>query len=113
MPPAIAARFTQGEAAALAMVATEAATHGDCRLTIGHIAAVAGVCASTVRNALREAAQKIGLVTIEERRIKAFRNAPNIVRIISAEWLTWLRLDRRAGGGCKTVNPNYYGVILI
>ena len=112
MPPAIAARFTTGEAAVLATVAVEANTRGDCRLTVGHIAAVAGVCASTVCNALREAA-KIGLVTIEERRIKAFRNAPNIVRVISAEWLAWLRLDRRGGGRMQIRKPHGYRVILI
>jgi hypothetical protein len=111
MPPAIVARFTQGEAAVLATVAAEASSHGDCRLTVGHVAAVAGVCASTVRNALREAA-KIGLVSIEERRIHAFRSAPNIVRIVSTEWLTWLRLDRRGGGGCKSVNPTATGLYL-
>jgi hypothetical protein len=103
MPPAIAARFTQGEAAVLATVAAEASSHGDCRLTVGHVAAIAGVCQSTVRNALREAV-KLGLVTIEERRVRAFRNRPNIVRVVSPAWLAWMRLGRQ-GGGYKSVNP--------
>ena len=103
MPPAIAARFTQGEAAVLATVAAEASSHGDCRLTVGHVAAIAGVGPSTVRNALREAV-KLGLVTIEERRVRAFRNLPNIVRVVSPEWLAWMRLGRQ-GGGYKSVNP--------
>ncbi|MCJ2059587.1 helix-turn-helix domain-containing protein, partial [Methylobacterium sp. J-048] len=35
-----------------------------------------------------------------------FRNLPNIVRIVSAEWTAWLRLARKGsipqGGGCKS-----------
>ena len=100
LPPAIAARFTLAEQAVLAVVATQARDKGSCSLTIGHVAALAGVSETTVRNALREARQ-LGFVTVEERRLTAWRNAPNIVRIASAEWISWLRLARPAGGGCK------------
>ena len=55
MLPQIAGRFTLAEQAVLAVVAMEVVRAGDCRLTIGHIAALAGVCVSTVRNAMREA----------------------------------------------------------
>src|SRR4029079_16005256 len=51
-----------------------------------------------LKNALR-AARVLTLLTVEERRLTAFRNAPNVVRIVSAEWRTWLRL----GGGGKSV----------
>src|SRR3982751_6706236 len=91
LPPALAARFTLGEQAALAVVAAEHRKRGDCRLTNKEIADVAGVSITTVKNALR-AARAIRLLAIEERRLAAFRNAPNIVRIISPEWRTWLRL---------------------
>ena len=68
---------------------------GLCRLTIGHIAALAGVSRSTVKAAVRQA-QGLGLITSEEWRITAWRNAPNTVRIVSPEWVTWLRMrDRR------------------
>jgi hypothetical protein len=43
------------EQAILAVVAVEVAKHGACALTIGHIAALAGVPESTVRNAILEA----------------------------------------------------------
>jgi len=70
-----------------------------------HLAAVAGVAETTVRNAIREA-RKLGLVTVEERPVTGFRNLPNIVRIVSAEWTAWLRLARKGsipqGGGCKS-----------
>src|SRR3954452_12132526 len=108
LPPALAARFTLAETAVLAVLAAEVLRHGACTLTIGHIAALAGVSETTVRNALR-AARGLGLLTIEERRLTAWRNAPNVVRIVSREWQAWLRLraskERALGGGCKLVHP--------
>ena len=98
LPPALAARFTLAEQAALAVMAAEHRRRGDCRLTNKEIADVAGVSLTTVKNALR-AARALGLISVEERRLSAFRNAPNIVRIVSPEWRAWLRL----GGGGKSV----------
>ena len=59
-----------------------------------NMAAVAGVCRSTVKNAIREARQ-LGLLTVEERQITGFRNDTNVLRIISPEWLAWIRLARK------------------
>src|SRR5919199_335649 len=61
MPPNIACRFTLAEQAVLSLVAAETAKRGDCRLAVPHLAAVAGVSETTVRNALREA-RRIGLI---------------------------------------------------
>ena len=94
LPPALAARFTPAEQAALALIAAEAARRSDCRMAIEHIAAVAGVSRSTVKAAIREA-RKLGLLTVEERRITGFRNDTNVVRIVSPEWTAWLRLARK------------------
>lgn len=96
MPPQIACRFTMGEGAALAVIAAEVAKRGRCVLTLGHIAALAGVCRSTVRNAVREAVA-LGLIRSEEWRLSAWRNAPNTVTILSPEWTAWLRLTVRQG----------------
>src|SRR5215204_5725570 len=74
LPPQIAARFTLAETAVLAVVSAEVRRHAACTLTIGHIAALAGVCGQTVRNALR-AAQQLGFVHVEQRRLSAWRNA--------------------------------------
>src|SRR3954449_2081919 len=90
LPPALAARFTLAEVSVLAVVAAEHRRRGDCRLTNKEIADVAGVSITTVKNALR-AARALGLISVEERRLSAFRNAPNIVRIVSPEWRVWLR----------------------
>lgn len=96
MPPQLQARFTLAESAVLAVIAAEVAKHGACTLTIGHVAALAGVCGQTVRNALR-AAGALGFVRIEVRRMTNWRNALNRVTIVSPEWLAWLRLQRREG----------------
>src|SRR3954452_23608857 len=99
-PPALASRLTAAETAVLAVIAAEAVKHGRCTLVLDHIAALAGVCRKTVKNALRTA-QGFGLVRIEERRLSAWRNAPNVVTITSSEWGAWLRMRRRGVG----VNP--------
>src|SRR5215211_6865015 len=104
LPPQIASRFTLAEQAVLAVIALEVVKRGSCRLAIDHIAALAGVGRSSVKNALREA-HGLGLVGIEERRLTGFRNDTNVVTILSPEWTSWLRL-RRGGegrGGVKTV----------
>ncbi|MDQ0524194.1 hypothetical protein QO017_005547 [Methylobacterium gregans] len=104
LPPGLAARFTLAEQAVLALVAAETVRRKDCRLSIENMAAVAGVCRSTVKNAIREA-RRLGLMTVEERQITGFRNDTNVARIISAEWLAWIRLARHGdplsnrGGG--------------
>ncbi|MGE8131886.1 helix-turn-helix domain-containing protein [Methylobacterium sp. NPDC080182] len=114
LPPGLAARFTLAEQAVLALVAAETARQGDCRLAVGHLAAIVGVAETTVRNAIREA-KKLGLITVEERRVTGFRNDTNIVRIVSPEWAAWLQLARKSTpvlaaqridaaevGGCKS-----------
>lgn len=105
LPPQLAARFTLAEVAVLAVVAAEVAGRGDCRLTLDHIAALAGVSRSTVKNAIR-GARALGLVTVEERQQTGWRNLSNIVRVVSREWQAWIRLARRSpslGGGVKSV----------
>src|SRR3954463_14885044 len=97
LPPAWGSRFTTAENAVLAVIAAEHMKHGRCTLVIDHIAALAGVGRTTVKNALREA-QRQSLLRIEERRVSAWRNAPNIVTITSPEWLSWLRLRTRGVG---------------
>lgn len=107
LPPAIATRFTLAETAVLAVVTVETGKRGDCRMTLEHIAAVAGVSRSTVKAALRQA-RTLGFLTIEERRQSAWRSLSNVVRIVSREWLAWMRLARRASepeGGVKSSTP--------
>src|SRR4051812_21976395 len=60
LPPALACRFTLAEQAVLAVVAVEVRKHGRCTLYNKTIAAIAGCCRSTVKNALRQA-QALGV----------------------------------------------------
>lgn len=103
LPPQLAAQFTLAETAVLAVVTVEVGKRGDCRLHIEAIAALAGVSRSTVKAAIRRA-RLLGLLTLQERRANAWRNLSNVVRIISREWIGWMRLtraDRVLGGGVK------------
>ena len=100
LPPKLAALFTLGEQAALAVVALEVSKRNACTLAIGAVAALAGVSETTVRRALRQA-KALGFVTVEERRLSRFRNETNVVSIISNAWTSWLRL-RSPGGGCQS-----------
>lgn len=107
LPPTLAARFTLAEQAVLALIAAETARWGDCRLAIEHLASLAGVSRSTVKSAIREA-RKLGLLTVEERRLTGFRNDTNVVRIVSPEWTAWLRLARK---GIADRDPLGRGVV--
>src|SRR5271169_2519811 len=100
MPPALAARFTQAEMAAFRIISDEVRHHGVCGLHIDAIAARAGTCRTTVKNALREA-RRLGLITVEERRRRGQKSLTNLVRIVSPEWMAWIRI-----GGKKLTTPD-------
>jgi hypothetical protein len=107
LPPALASRFTMGEAAALGVVLAEVALKGRCELSHGAVGGRAGVSVSTVKRALGEA-RKLGLVKVEERRMSWSRNLPNVVTIASTELRTWvatrgrgLRAARGLSGGVQ------------
>src|SRR3954470_418832 len=95
MPPALACKFTVGELAVLRIMGDEVRQHGQCARCVDELAARAGVCRRMVQNAIREAA-RLGLLTIEERRREGRRNLPNVVRIVSKEWSSWLARGGRS-----------------
>ena len=65
MPPAMVAGFTQAEQAALAVIIREIVTVGRCRLPMAAVSARAGVCITSIRNAVREARRR-GVLHVEE-----------------------------------------------
>jgi hypothetical protein len=67
----------------------EVLARGCCDLHIDAIAARAGVCRTTTQNALRMV-RKLGMVMVEERRRRGQKSLTNIIRIVSAEWQSWL-----------------------
>jgi hypothetical protein len=111
MPPALACKFTVSELAVLRIVGDEVRQHGYCDRCVDEIAARAGVCRQMVQNAIREAA-RLGLLTVEERRREGRRNLPNVVRIVSKDWASWLARGGRSSHsqaepliGCKKMRP--------
>src|SRR4051812_18411023 len=115
MPPALACKFTVSELAVLRIVGDDVRQHGHYDRCVDEIAARAGVCRRMVQNAIREAA-RLGLLTIEERRREGRRNLPNVVRIISKEWTSWLARGGRSSRpsaapliGCKKMRPTDKG----
>jgi hypothetical protein len=94
MPPALACRYTFGQLAVLRIVADEFRDRGACVLSIGAIAARAGVGMTTARDAVRAAALD-GLLIVQERRRRGAPSLTNIVKIISAEWRVWIDRGRR------------------
>jgi hypothetical protein len=111
MPPALACKFTVSELAVLRIVGDEVRQHGHCARCVDELAARAGVCRSMVKNAIRTAA-RLGLLTVEERRREGRRNLPNVVRIVSKEWTSWLARGGRSSRphaepliGCKKIHP--------
>jgi hypothetical protein len=76
--------------AAFRIVSDEVRHHGVCALHIDAIAARAGTCRTTVKNALRQA-RRLGLITVEERRRRGQKSLTNLVRIVSPEWMAWIR----------------------
>src|SRR4051794_15681639 len=115
MPPGLACKFTVSELAVLRIIGAEVCQHGCCDRCVDEIAARAGVCRRMVQNAIREAAW-LGLLTVEERRREGRRNLPNVLRIVSNEWTSWLARGGRSTClqaepliGCKKLRPTDKG----
>lgn len=90
LPPTLAACWTTARLAILRIVGDEVREHGACELSLAEIAARAGSCRTMARTTLRQAFE-LGLVLIEERPQPDRKNLPNRVRIVSREWLNWLK----------------------
>src|SRR5215203_4137716 len=106
MPPGLACKFTVAELAVLRILGDEVRGQGSCARTIAEIAARAGTCRTVVKNAIRVAAA-MGLLTVQERRREGQKNLPNVIRIVSREWLQWLARGPKSG---RPTGPSPIGV---
>jgi hypothetical protein len=107
VPAKIAAGFTQGENAVLTVIGRQCQRAGVCVLPVDAIAALAGVGRSTVQNAVRQA-RLVGLILVRERRIPGRKSLTNVIRVISKDWIGWLKLSQRAARpeiGSKKISP--------
>jgi hypothetical protein len=98
MAETIREHFTEGERAAMCIVAGEVKMRGICDLSIDEIGDRAGVGRTTVQNAMHEA-RRLGLLQIIERPQRGAKHLTNIVKIISAEWLAWIKRGPSAARG--------------
>jgi hypothetical protein len=94
VPAKLAAAFTPGELAALSVIGWQIRRHGACSLPIDAIAALAGVCRTVVKRALRQA-RLVGMALVRERRIPRRKSLTNVITAIG-NWSAWLRI-----GGTK------------
>ena len=98
LPDTMRHYYTEGERAVLCVVAGEVKRHGLCDLSIDEIADRAGVRRTTTQNALHQA-RHLNHVWITERPQRAAKNLTNLVKITSAEWLTWIKPGTICGAG--------------
>jgi hypothetical protein len=109
LPPAIAATFTTGQQAVLKVLSDECLAHGACDRSRNELAARAGVSLTVVKQAIRYA-ESDGRISVLRRPRSGRKHLPNIIRIISAEWLDWLAKSRRktyAIGACSRAKPDF------
>ena len=107
LPPHLAAGFTTGELAVLKVISDEWLAHGACDRSLNELAARAGVCQSLAKRAVR-LAELDGLFTVQRRPRSGRKHLTNVIRIIRAEWLDWLRKGRRktyATNACNRAKP--------
>lgn len=90
LPPELRCDYTEAERAVLCIVAGEIKRQGFCDFPIDKIAALAGVCRTSVQTAMHEG-RRLGHLRISERPRPGRKNLPNIVEIISRRWCAWLR----------------------
>ena len=100
MPPALAARFTVAELAALKIIGDDVRRSGVCVLPIDAIAARAGVSRTSAQNAIRQAC-RLGMLERQERRRAGANSLTNVLRVVDREWSAWLKRGS-AGGGLKS-----------
>ena len=108
LPPNLAAGFTTSELAALKIVADEWLAHGACDLSQNEIGARAGVSRTVVKRALKCAELDNSMIKVERRPRSGRKHLTNVIRIVRAEWLDWLRKGHRkayAIAACNRAKP--------
>jgi hypothetical protein len=102
LPDTLRQCYTEGQRAVLCIVAGEIKHHGVCDLPIDKIAALAGVCRTTVQTTIHEA-RRLGHIKITERPIPGRKHLPNIIEVVSAEWRAWIK---RAPSAARRIGSN-------
>jgi hypothetical protein len=99
--------YTEGQRSVLCIVAGEIKRHGICDFPIDKIAALAGVCRTTVQTTMHEA-RRLGHINIRERPQPGRKSLTNIVQIGSFEWSVWLR---RAPSPARPIGSKFVNLV--
>lgn len=105
MPPVMAGMLTTSQVAYARIVADEVHRTGRCELTLDEIADRGGMCRKTAKRAQDRLAE-LEWITVAERPVQGRKHLSNVVRIVSGEWSTWIKMGpkpRPVGGhSCPT-----------
>jgi hypothetical protein len=105
MPPVMAGMLTTSQVAYARIVADEVHRTGRCELTLDEIAARGGMCRKTAKRA-QDRLSELGWITVMERPVQGRKHLSNIVRIVSDEWSTWIKMGPKprpiGGHSCPT-----------
>jgi hypothetical protein len=106
MPDQMAERYSEALRSVAHVIAEQHLLRGHCALPNDQIAALAGVCRSTVRNHRKESVERREIHVIE-RPVRGRPHDTNIIRIVDPAWLRWLkkRAKMARGVGCKGFIP--------
>lgn len=107
LPDTLRHHYTEGQRAVLCIVAGEVKRTGVCDFPIDKIAALAGVCRTTVQTTMHEA-RRLGHIKITERPLPGRKSLPNIVEVVSREWLAWLK---RGPSGPRCIGSNSLKIV--
>lgn len=102
LPDDLRHHYTEGQRSMLCIVAGEVKRHGICDLPIDKITALAGVCRTTVQNAMHEA-RRLRHVVIRERPVPGRKSLTNVIEVVSSEWRAWIR---RAPSAARLIGSN-------
>lgn len=111
LPDGLRGHFTEGERAALTVIAGEVERRGHCALPLDQIAALAGVSRTTCQNGIHEARRR-GFLKVTLRPRAGAKNLTNLIEVTSREWLAWIArgAKRRAkaadGIGSNPLTPS-------
>jgi hypothetical protein len=102
LPDKLRRNYTEGQRSVLCIIAGEVKRCGVCDFPIDKIAALAGVCRTTVQSTMHEA-RRLGHIKITERPQLSRKNLPNVVEIVSPDWRTW---TRRGPSAARSIGSN-------